>query len=114
MMERVDIEITIKFLDKEPKPASKITQKIYKITRPLAEFLDGFNLVKLMKIDKRRSVIRILQKWDFIETVAEALYDEVLTYGTPSDEDLFIISLFLYHLTFDLRKLPTSSFSTNE
>ena len=84
MIKRV-IKLEVKYLQKEPKPKTWYNQLLYKLTRPFAKFLDGFNLKKSRQIYWRRKAICEMQKSDFINAVAEMIYDEVLTNGTPPD-----------------------------
>ncbi len=78
----------IKFLENEPKPKTWYGQLFFFFTRPVASFIDGFNEEKMYKINKRREKIAHMQQIDFIMAVADILYDEVLTYGTPANIDL--------------------------
>lgn len=77
----------IEFLKEEPKPKTWYKQVLFCFTRPIAEFIDGFNINKLSRIAKRRQKIADMQQADFIMEVAQLLYDEVLTHGTPPNID---------------------------
>lgn len=78
----------IEILNEEPKPKTWYKQVLFCFTRPIAEFIDGFNINKLRRIAKRRQKIAHMQQADFIIEVARLLYDEVLTHGTPPNIDL--------------------------
>lgn len=78
----------IYFLDEEPEPKSWYKQLFYCFTRPFAELFDGFNIIKLQKIARRRREIADMQKRDFITYLAELLYEKVLAQGQPTDERL--------------------------
>ena len=78
----------IEFLKEEPKPKTWYKQVLFCFTRPIAEFIDGFNINKLRKIAKRRQKIALMQQAGFIMEVAQLLYDEVLNHGTPSNINL--------------------------
>lgn len=89
MIEReIKINITEKYLNEEPEPKTWYKQILFYFTRPIAEFIDGFNISKLKKIYWRRKAISEMQKVDFINAVSELLYDEVLTHGTPPNIEL--------------------------
>ena len=84
---KYNLERKIKFLDKEPKRTNnKLTQIIYFFTRPIAEMFDNLDYWKSYAIDRKREEIAIIQKWDFVKSVAEILYSQVLAKGTPKDE----------------------------
>lgn len=89
MIEReITIKLEVKYLKKEPEPKTWCKQILFCFTRPIAEFIDGFNISKLKKIYWRRKAISEMQKVDFINAVSELLYDEVLTHGTPPNIEL--------------------------
>ncbi len=78
-------KFVISYLDEEPKRNSKFKQFWFNFTRPLAQFIDTFDLEKQLLILKKRRAIASMNKKDYIEAVAEVLYEEVSTYGKVKD-----------------------------
>lgn len=79
------VQFVISYLDEEPKRNSKFKQFLFNFTRPVAQFLDSFDLDKQLLIHNKRKAIASMNKKDYIEEVAQILYDEVSTYGKVKD-----------------------------
>jgi hypothetical protein len=82
--------ITIEILNEEPKINSKLKQACFYITRPIAEFLEGFNVKKLDAIAKRQRFIANLNKRDYIEEISNILYDTVKASGVQIINETFV------------------------
>lgn len=75
------IEANFKVLEENPKPQNRLKSFIFSITRPIAKFIDWFNVDKEGRIRERQVRIREVNRKDFIIELTEILYDQVRAQG---------------------------------